>query len=101
MQIICSGGARAEPWRLIYCWPHARRRFVKRFENEGSPIAEAMLRQIALLYRVEKPVRGKDAAVRLAARRENAGPVVAALKPWLEARLLRTAVRKSATVAAG
>jgi hypothetical protein len=30
-----------------------------------------MLRQIALLYRVEKTVRGKDAAVRLTARREH------------------------------
>ncbi len=77
------------PWRLVYCWTHVRRRFVKRFENEGSPIAEEMLRQIALLHQVEKAVRGKDAALRLAARREHAGPVIAALKPWLEARLSR------------
>ena len=77
------------PWQLVYCWTHVRRRFVKRFENEGSPIAEAMLRQIALLYRVEKTVRGKDAAVRLAARREHSAPIIAALKPWLEAQLSR------------
>jgi len=77
------------PWQLAYCWTHVRRRFVKRFENERSPIAEEMLRQIALLYRVEKSVRGKDAKVRLAARREHAGPVIAALKPWLEAQLSR------------
>jgi transposase len=77
------------PWQLVYCWTHVRRRFVKRLENEGSPIAEAMLRQIALLYQVEKTVRGLDPAVRLAARREHAGPVVAALKPWLEAQLSR------------
>jgi len=62
---------------------------VKRFENEGSPIAEEMLRQIALLYRVEKSVRGQDAAVRLVARREHADPVITALKPWLEAQLSR------------
>ena len=66
-----------------------RRRFVKRFENEGSPIAEEMLRQIALLYQIEKTVRGKEAAMRLAARREHAAPVIAALKPWLEAQLSR------------
>ena len=77
------------PWQLVYCWTHVRRRFVKRFENEGSPIAEQMLRQIALLYQVEKTVRGKDAVVRLAARCEHAGPVIAALKPWLEAQLSR------------
>ena len=77
------------PWQLVYCWTHVRRRFVKRFENEGSPIAEEMLRQIALLYQVEKTVRGKDAAVRLAARREHSAPIIAALKPWLEAQLSR------------
>ncbi len=77
------------PWQLVYCWTHVRRRFVKRFENEGSPIAEEMLRQIALLYQVEKTVRGKEASLRLAARREHAAPIIAALKPWLEAQLSR------------
>lgn len=77
------------PWQLVYCWTHVRRRFVKRFENEGSPIAEEMLRQIALLYQVEKTVRGKDPALRLAARRDHSAPVIAALKPWLEAKLSR------------
>lgn len=77
------------PWQLVYCWTHVRRRFVKRFESDGSPIAEEMLRQIALLYQIEKSVRGKEAAVRLAARREHAAPIIAALKPWLEAQLSR------------
>ena len=81
----------AGPWQLVYCWTHVRRRFVKRFENEGSPIAEEMLRQIALLYQVEKTVRGKDPALRLAARRDHSAPVIAALKPWLEAKLSRIA----------
>jgi len=35
------------PWQLVYCWTHVRRRFVKRFESDGSPIAEEMLRRIA------------------------------------------------------
>ena len=77
------------PWQLIYCWTHVRRRFVKRFESDGSPIAEEMLRQIALLYQIEKTERGQDAAVRLAARREHAAPIIAALKSWLEAQLSR------------
>ena len=77
------------PWQLVYCWTHVRRRFVKRFESDGSPIAEEMLRQIALLYRIEKTVRGKDASVRLAARREQSAPIIAALKPWLETQLSR------------
>ena len=62
---------------------------MKRFESEGSPIAEKMLRQIALLYQIEKPVRGKDAAARLVARREHSAPIIAALKLWLEAQLSR------------
>ena len=77
------------PWQLVYCWTHVRRRFVKRLQNEGSPIAEEMLRQIALLYQVEKTVRGRDPAVRLAARCDRSAPVIAALKPWLEAKLSR------------
>ncbi len=56
------------PLQLVYCWTHVRRRFVKRFENEESPIAEEMLRQIALLYQVDKAVHGQDANVTLAAR---------------------------------
>lgn len=77
------------PWQLVHCWTHVRRRFVKRFENEGSPIAEEILRRIAALYGIEKTVRGKDPAVRLAARREHAAPIIAALKPSLEAQLSR------------
>ena len=84
-EIAREGG----PWRLVYCWTHVRRRFVKRFESDRSPIAEEMLRQIALLYQVEKTVRGTNAAARLAARREHAAPIVAALKPWLEMQLSR------------
>jgi hypothetical protein len=48
-----------------------------------------MLRQIALLYRIEKTVRGHAPADRLAARREHAAPIIAALKPWLETQLWR------------
>ncbi|MDQ7775662.1 MAG: transposase [Paracoccus aminovorans] len=57
--------------------------------NEGSPIAEEMLRQIALLYQIEKTVRGHAPGDRLAARREHSGPIITALKPWLETQLSR------------
>ena len=40
------------PWTLVHCWTHARRRFVKRLEKDGSPIAEEALRQIAELYAI-------------------------------------------------
>ena len=55
--------------------PNVRRRFVKRVQSEGSPIAEQMLRQIALLYQTKKTVRGEDVPMfGLAARRERFGP---------------------------
>lgn len=49
----------------------------------------ALLRRIVALYGVEKAVRGKYPATRLAARREHSAPIIAALKPWLEAQLSR------------
>ena len=77
------------PWQLVHCWTHVRRRFVKRLENDGSPIAQEALRQIAALYAIETAVRGKAADVRLAARRDLAAPIIAAFRPWLEAQLSR------------
>lgn len=77
------------PWQLVCCWTPERRCFVKPFENDGSPSAEEMMRQIALLYWIEEVVRGKIPAERLAVRRENATPIIATLKPWLEVQLSR------------
>jgi transposase len=77
------------PWELVHCWTHVRRRFVKRMDSSGSPIAQEALRQIALLYQIEKIVRGQSPDVRLVARREHAAPIIAAFKPWLEAQVSR------------
>lgn len=77
------------PWPLVYCWTHVRRRFVKRLQSDGSPIAEEALRQIARLYAIEASVRGQAPAIRLAARKELSAPIVTAFRPWLEAQLSR------------
>ena len=77
------------PWQLVHCWTHVRRRFVKRLENDGSPIAEEALRQIAELYGIEKSVRGLAPEIRLAARKKLAAPIITAFRPWLEAQLSR------------
>ncbi len=66
------------PWQLVHCWTHVRRRFVKRLENDGSPIAEQALRQIAELYAIEASVRGHAPEARLAARTKLAAPIIAA-----------------------
>lgn len=75
------------PWRLVHCWSHLRRRFVKLARNTKSPIAEAAIRQIAALYAIEATVRGTAPQLRLAARREHSAPIIAALKPWFEKQL--------------
>ena len=77
------------PWTLVHCWTHARRRFVKRMEKDGSPIAEEALRQIAELYAIEKTVRGSAPEARLAARQELSAPIIEAFHPWLQAQLSR------------
>jgi transposase len=76
-------------WTLVHCWSHVRRRFVKVMQATASPVAETMLRHIGALYAIEKTVRGRPPEERLKARREHAAPIVAALKPWLEAQLSR------------
>lgn len=79
---------RAEgPWTLVHCWSHLRRRFVKLVRNQKSPIAEAAVQQIAMLYAVEATVRGMAPEVRLAARRKHSAPIVAALRTWFEKQL--------------
>ena len=80
--------ARAEgPWTLVHCWSHLRRRFVQVARATRSPVAEEALTRIGALYAVEKTVRGRPPEVRLAARRDRSAPLVAALRPWLEAQL--------------
>jgi len=76
-------------WTLVHCWSHVRRRFVKVMRGTASPMAETMLRHIGALYAVEKAVRGQPPEKRLAARQREAAPIVAAIKPWLEAQLSR------------
>ncbi|WFU80540.1 IS66 family transposase [Bradyrhizobium sp. CIAT3101] len=76
-----------EPWTLVHCWRHLRRRFVKLVRNNKSPIAEAAVRHIAQLYAIEAMARGSPPDVRLAARKEHSQPMVAVLKLWFEKQL--------------
>ena len=74
-------------WVLVHCRSHLRRRFVREVKATGSPVAETALAQIAALCRIEAEVRGAARETRLAARREKAATIVAALRPWFEAQL--------------
>jgi transposase len=54
---------------------HVRRKFVDIFKNSGLEIAEEAIKRIALLYAVEKTVRGKSLKERAMIRQERAKPV--------------------------
>ena len=72
---------------LAFCWSHVRRRFYERFVADASPIAAEALQRIALIYAVEKDIRGRSPDQRRAARQERSRPVVVELEPWLRAKL--------------
>jgi transposase len=61
---------------LIGCWAHARRKFVEALEEDRR--AAWIVRQIAILYRIEKRLREKRAgpALREAVRASDARPVL-------------------------
>ena len=78
---------------------HARRLFYEIHAGSPAPIAAEALARIAKLYKIEAEIRGRSAEERRHARRARAGPLLAAFKPWLEAKLA-TVSRKSATAEA-
>ena len=87
------------PIQLAYCWAHARRKLYELTENNVAPIAEAGLKQIAGLYRIESKARGLTSDERLAMRQEKSAPKIAAFKDWLDLASLQVSA-KSPTGAA-
>ena len=80
---------------LAYCWAHARRSFYEIHAGSPAPVAAEALARIGKLYEIEAGIRGRPAEERCRVRRARAGPILAALRPWLEAKLA-TVSRKSA-----
>jgi transposase len=72
---------------LAFCWSHVRRRFYERAVADASPIATEALQRIALLYAVEKEMRGRRPDERCVVRQERSRPVLADFEPWLRAKL--------------
>ena len=72
---------------LAFCWAHVRRRFYELAKAGPAPIASEALARIAELYRVEGEIRGRSPDERRAVRQDRSRPVVAALEPWLTAKL--------------
>ena len=74
---------------LAFCWAHARRYFHKLIDKDATktPVAAEAVARIQKLYAIEAEIRGRSADERRAERRRSSAPVLAALKPWLSARL--------------
>lgn len=77
------------PLRLAWCWSHGRREIIAATPKAGSPIADAILARIAVLYAIEAEIRGKDASIREMARAERSRALVAELEVFLRAQAAR------------
>ena len=73
--------------RLAFCWSHVRRGFYELAVSGPAPIASEALERIAGLYAVEKDVRGRSPEERRTVRSLKSRPLIAALEPWLRAKL--------------
>jgi hypothetical protein len=76
------------------CWAHARRHFYDLYVANRSPIAAEAIQRIGALYAIEREIRGKMPAERVAARQERAAPLLEQLHGWLSV-TLRTVSAKS------
>ena len=69
------------------CWAHVRRKFFEIDKVQPNSFATDVLRDIALLYAVEKQIKGKPPDQRAAVRQARAGPVLETLKQRLQTTL--------------
>src|SRR4030088_177301 len=76
-----------------------RRKFYDLMEAHQSPIATEAIERIALLYAIEKEIRGRSPDERRRVRNARARPLVESMYLWLKASLA-TLSRKSDTAAA-
>lgn len=71
----------------VACMAHIRRKFVDVQQSQGSAIAEEAIKRIAILYGIEKEVRGGCPKERVAMRQKQARPIFDDLETWLHAQL--------------
>jgi transposase len=74
---------------LAYCWAHVRRHFYDIAKGGAAPIADEALQRVAAVYAIEDKIRGRSPDARRSVRQAESRPLIAALKTWLEAQLVR------------
>ena len=75
------------------CWAHARRKFTDVLASGVSSDAEkrfakAAVDQIAELYKIEKAIKDEPPDVKRTIRQAQAGPIVQAIRDWLDAHFM-------------
>jgi transposase len=68
----------------VGCWSHARRKIYEVYDETASPLAKEALERIAELFAIEAQVNGRPPPERLAARQQDAVPLLNELKVFLE-----------------
>src|SRR6202166_3468505 len=81
------------------CWAHVRRKFYDLHVAHKSQVAAEAIERIAVLYAIEKEIRGCPADQRREVRGIRARPLLDSLKQWLEETLEKLS-RKSDTALA-
>ena len=85
----------------VACWAHVRRKFYDIMQSTGSAIATEAIERIAMLYAVEKDIRGKPPDDRKAVRQARAGPLLAELNAWLHEQLTLVSAKSTLAQAIG
>ena len=81
------------------CWAHVRRKFFDLHATGKAPLASEALTRIQALYVIESEIKGRLPDERRRARQTRAGPLLADMKTWLDATLLRVPRRGDLAVA--
>ena len=81
------------------CWAHVRRKFYDLHVAHASPIAKEALDRIGALYAIESEIRNKSPDERRRLRQARAGPLLNALKTWLEQRLAQLSQKSELALA--
>jgi transposase len=87
----------------VACWAHVRRKFVEA-EKTSPRLAHEAVARVRQLYAVEHEAKDLDAPARADLRRRKAGPLLDAMKVWLDreraAALPKTPIGEALTYAA-
>src|SRR2546427_150633 len=81
------------------CWAHVRRKFYDLQQAHTSLVATEALVRIGALYTIEKEIRGRPPEERRQVRQARSKPLLASLRQWFEATLLKLSRKSDTTVA--